>query len=917
MHRIINEGGNLQLKGKKAEKINLKVANRTYIVGVLRNILSNLDKAFAKQYKTPLWDPKVLQSGEFFSGSSLHLFNLKGIDDKTFIEKKPLVGDIDTMVDKAKKDQLTQFLAANEGKQIGSAVFIGSKGQGAQTVTLWENIDPPFTVQIDFEFVEFKNGTPTEWSKFSHSSAWEDIQQGIKGVFHKFLIQSLAATSQRNFLSAKLKPVTDNMYSFAISSKAEGGGLRVKYEPVIDPKTNKPKVVDGVPVLKSAPTVGYEQNLDKIFSTLFRKKFTAAQLKKMRPLFWSFSGIVQLMNQFLTPEEKARVVTSFLQRTIGTGVQGLYRNDPDRDMAEKSVAIDKLLKDLNVKPPANLNKMKQEYKKNYRMTPDTEELVEAAPSYKRKGVPHIYNPGSSVEMKDNEFIKMCQEIAKNNGTLDGVKINLKVDGSGIKFGKDESGKPFVMKKDGELIYKKDVSKFTKLGDPNRKEVLKMHEDSINLILDSDFIKSLPNNTIVSAEMLYTPMGKKSEQGLVFIRIPYDIKKLGKLMTLVVYDVQEYNTGKSLQNADKIINNLEKQSNNDIKIMSNRLSQQQINLTNIIKPVLALNSKELNTPQAKQVLSKARKKISDAIIDSPKLLGKDKLGSILEGIVINFPSGMTVKVTSDYMKNVMARQKSPAPKRTGPKKTAVVAIGSFVGHKGHEQLWNYTLQKAKELGGDPYLFIGSNVGEDDPILPNTKVATWHKLYPDYANNISTINVPGGTLIKKIKHELINPTPGQPPKYDNIIIMVGEDKKNLNFPETLMRSVHKFPGYEHVNVSLGVTPRGTGISFTQLRNILKDPKLSQQQKYKYWAERFDEKKLGKQWIKHLMKQALEGMNMKSKLKEFYQNIRPLLHSASIEQKQKLAKLLESAIKVEKKKAKNAKVKVAENTDYLPEK
>jgi hypothetical protein len=134
-----------------------------------------------------------------------------------------------------------------------------------------------------------------------------------------------------------------------------------------------------------------------------------------------------------------------------------------------------------------------------------------------------------------------------------------------------------------------------------------------------------------------------------------------------------------------------------------------------------------------------------------------------------------------------------------------------------------------------------------------------MYPQYAKNISTVQQ-GGTLLQKIKHELINPLPGKPPRYDNIIIMVGEDQKDMPIANALMKAVNKFQGYEHVKVSLEATPRGTGMSFTKLRNILKDPNATPEQQYAVWAHGFDEKKLGKEWIMRLMDITRKGMGVK---------------------------------------------------------
>jgi hypothetical protein len=155
-------------------------------------------------------------------------------------------------------------------------------------------------------------------------------------------------------------------------------------------------------------------------------------------------------------------------------------------------------------------------------------------------------------------------------------------------------------------------------------------------------------------------------------------------------------------------------------------------------------------------------------------------------------------------------------------------------------------------------MGNAVGKDDPIPVDVKLQTWHKMYPQYAKNISGTQQ-GGSLMQKIKHELINPLPGKPPRYDNVIIMVGEDQASMPIAGALMKAVNKFQGYEHVKVSLEVTPRGTGMSFTRLRNILKDPNATPEQQYALWAQGFDEQKLSKEWILHLMDITKKGMGI----------------------------------------------------------
>jgi hypothetical protein len=880
--RVMNEGGNLELPGgHAAQTIDLKVHDRKFMVPVLKKLMAAINTGYAETFKQPLWAPALLQSGKFLSGSSLHFLNTN-IPDAEFVKKKPKVGDIDTQVDKEKEANLEQWLNGMKGKHVGNATFLGFQRGNEQFSSLWELSNPPVKVQIDLEFVKFEKDEPTDWAQFSHSSSWDDIQEGIKGVFHKYIIQAFATLTRQDFLLRKMVgrgkakeeqdvPTTDNMVSFAVSSK-EGGGLRQKYEPVLD-DNNKPLIKDGLPVLRARPTEGYDQTIAGIFGSLFHKKINPQNYDSVSSKLWSFVGLLEVMNMFLDQSEKDRVVEAFMIKLFGRGAQGLYKNDPDRDIDEKNTALAKMFSSLKIQPPAELNQMIADYKSTYKMTESINEAE--APDYRRQGIKHIYNPGSSTEMKDAEFLTMVDELAKNGSKLDGIPINLKADGAGIRFGKDEQGRPFFMtSRVTKPLYVGNVGDFAAYGqsqgqDSEQLERTKKYDQALDIIVNSDFIKTLPTDTIVQAEMMFNEMAEKTKDGLKFVNIGYDPKKLGSVMTLVPFSFKKYSTGESLPDAEKIKKGLISKSNGKIKMVDNQLKQKGIDVSKIIAPVLNMDSslkaaltartrgENPQKDQAKAILTKARQDLSDFIINNPNISGKDQLGSNIEGLVINLPNGQLAKVTSQQMKDKMAAKKAaPAPKE-GETKTAVVAIGSFIGHKGHEELFNYTIKKAKELGGEPYLFIGNAEGKDDPIPPAVKVQTWHKLYPQYAKNISTVTQEGGSLIQKIKHELINPMPGKPPKYDNIVIMVGEDRANMNMPAVLMKAVNKFQGYEHVKVSLGVTPRGTGISGTMLRNTIKnDPP---ERALAVWSNAFDVKKLGEAWIKHLIDITKKGMGI----------------------------------------------------------
>lgn len=901
--RNLLEGGNLEIDGSQAQQIDLKVHNRGYIVPILNSLLTSIDSGFQQSVGGPLWNPKVLKSKKYLSGSSLHFFNTD-IPDEEFERVKPKVGDIDTQVNKAVEPQLAQWLDSVKGQVVGNAKFLGYSRGNEQYSSLWELTDPPIKVQIDFEFVDYDDkDQPTDWAGFSHSSSWDDLSQGIKGVFHKFMITALAKLSSKDFVLRKVhkktgkitdKPERDSMLSFAVSSK-EGGGLRPKYEPVLD-DTGAPIEIDGLPVLKELPPAGYEKDLGKIFQSIFDKRIDGSTLKKMLPKAWSFVGLLDIMNLILSPEEKEQVLDAFVDKIFAPGAQGLYKGDPNRDLEEKNSALNYAIKVLAITPPKNLEQMRQDYHKNYKVATegavgldspiDEADGDTAQPAVKaqlRKGMPHLR------DLKAPDFLDLLDEISDGNGRfkLQNIPLNVKIDGFGGRFGKNAEGKPFMGTSRTEPRYEPGFVAYHQKKGTTDPEILGRAELFDQLfgqmmaavsLVDSKLGKDFLVDKQVTCEVLFLPFATETEEGkLKFVGISYDKLPKGVQLALVPFRVVTASTGEELPNEQEVVKQLTGLGRNGgVMFIDNSLTQQGgLDVTEILNPIENLDAlKQIVSDTAgkrdraslqlkkevEEKLQPIKIELEKAIDSDPNIIGKDMLGQDYEGIVINSRLG-PIKVTSTQQKDIIAaKNAAKASARTerprGESKTAVVAIGSFVGHKGHEDLFNYTVSKAKELGGDPYLFIGNAEGKDDPIPPAVKVQTWHKLYPEYANNISTVQA-GGSLIQKVKHELINPLPSKPPRYDNIVIMVGEDRAGLTMPAALMKAVNKFQGYEHVKVSLAVTPRESGFSGTMLRNSLKnDPPETALAK---WSKAFDVNKLGEDWILHLMDITRKGMGI----------------------------------------------------------
>ena len=925
-HKKLNEGGNLSLDNPndpdnayQADEIDLAVHKRSYIIPILDKLLHDINSAFYAQTKKPIWNPQLIQSKEFLGGSSLHFFNTKGISDKEFTKYKPKVGDIDTQCNKELEPELNAFLTSMNHKQIGDSTFLGFSSGNEQYNGLFQLQDPPIKVQIDFEFGQYDTETdsPDEWFKFSHSSEWNDIQAGIKGVFHKYLYRALTSAhgSIKHQVDVKktktnIVPNTqDNDLSFAVAS-GKGGGLSQKYEPYIhtDPDTGEKKTHDqDIPYKRLIPSGerNYIQKLDQQFYYFFghQPEGNDSQLQK------SFLGTLELMNKYLEPDAITKVFQSFIDICFEPGGQMITKDDPKRDGEIKFAAVDKFVetcklqkqrklavdkavhyekdfldlksfKEKNPPPPGGKKPMYGKLRKDAIAAGTWKPLNEAEePQVKaqlRKGMPHLR------DLKSADFLDLLDELHQGNDQfqLKNIPLNVKVDGFGGRFGKNAEGKPFMGTSRTEPRYKAGFVDYHKQKGTTDPEVLGRAELFDNLfnemmaaikVVDGALGSKFLVNKQVTCEVLYLPFAEETKEGkLKFVGIHYDKLPEGVQLALVPFRVVDADTGEDLPNSQEYIKKLTgvgKQGS--IMFIDNSLTQDEaLDVTAIVPPLenieqlkaMLASRKRDQAAEVKAALEPVKTALEDAIIKDPNIVGKDLLGKNYEGIVINSRLG-PIKITSQEQRSVIsAKNAAKVNARTerprGENKTAVVAIGSFAGHKGHEQLWDFTVKKAQAVGGDPYLFIGNAEGPEDPIPPNVKVQTWHKLYPQYANNISTV-MQGGQLIQKIKHELINPLPGKPPRYDNIIIMVGEDRKDLAMDKALMKAVNKFAGYEHVKVHLEATPRGTGIKFTDLRNILKTG--TPQQQLSAWENAFDVKKLGREWIMKLMELTRQGMGV----------------------------------------------------------
>ncbi len=367
MSSLLKEGGNVRVHTSsgnfvQADKIDLNTFSRTDLVHKLLDFFHNLNLKFQTIAKKPLWPlSEDINNGHIFNGSSEHFFNLN-ISDDDFKKHKPRVGDIDVTVPDENKELLFAFLKKIEGKKITSDIsFIGSKqdivGEGHQINSLIR-INKQLNIQIDFEFSSYKDNKPSSFAKFSHSSDWEDIKQGFKGVLHKYLLQSIVSISdiKREDEAVLLTPAStyDNIKvskrfpekGLTFKKFSVGRGLRANaYTTIIGPDGQTLRINNKI-AYKEKPTAEstYIQEPLEIAKQIFGSEFLPSEMRK----FNSFVGLIELCTRHFNIKTKQDLVLDFVRRLFNIGSQGFERDNPQADFIAKRAGFNYIKTELNI-----------------------------------------------------------------------------------------------------------------------------------------------------------------------------------------------------------------------------------------------------------------------------------------------------------------------------------------------------------------------------------------------------------------------------------------------------------------------------------------------------------------------------------------------------------------------------------------
>lgn len=362
--QFLLEGGNVVIDDQEAHRIDLKKFKRSEIIPLLLVGLDSISKTFEKDHGLPLWNENLFKSRNFLSGSAFHFFNLKKINDEEFVQVKSTVGDIDTQVDVNLMPMVEDFLTKNKGKKFGTLTLIGFKKSAGQHISLWKFDKFDINVQIDFEFVEFDSkGNPTPWAQFSHSSAWEDLKSGIKGVAHKYLMQAINAINLKEvIIRGKTSRSKDKIVKSSEKVFSVTHGLRTRLKPVLDDNMNHIHV-DGLPVYQELSTAESDSttNLETIFRIYFNRTPSKQDIEEMG----SFLGLIRLIKKYIDPKDHKKIIDGFAYKLWGIKAQGLYRDDKERDFHEKMIMMKNLTNNLG----GDINKysdMIEKYYKSYK-----------------------------------------------------------------------------------------------------------------------------------------------------------------------------------------------------------------------------------------------------------------------------------------------------------------------------------------------------------------------------------------------------------------------------------------------------------------------------------------------------------------------------------------------------------------------
>lgn len=379
-------GGNYrcEIDGKKISGRTLKVSrasSRAAFTADVKSMLSNLNDLFAKENGgILLWPDLSANIDELlvFGGSTEHVFD-PAISDEEFNRYKGSFSDIDIYIPQANSrgSRLMRTIDNNKGQTLGPkfkiiCTKIHSDDQNADsrgTNSIFQYLDGRGEPYVQFDFMpqpipvegedEKTAAALKSWVKLSHSSNWRDVQSAVKGVFHKYLLQSLVSVASRlpsGVIATEKSPVYPpekvriakdyepelHMKSFSVEKAL--GTTRLTRQTYVDPETGEEVEAEyeKQPIYKLTEPgkKKYVTDVEEIFKSALGFDPTEKELEKMR----SFVGILEIMKEKLLPTDQGKkfcgeALREFVFKLIGKGGQEISTFSAKKDQEPKAAAI--------------------------------------------------------------------------------------------------------------------------------------------------------------------------------------------------------------------------------------------------------------------------------------------------------------------------------------------------------------------------------------------------------------------------------------------------------------------------------------------------------------------------------------------------------------------------------------------------
>lgn len=390
-------GGNVTAKNKitgqelNPDKIPIRDITRDEFKVQALKLFKFINAQYFKKFNEKLWlNEENLASGYLFNGSSSFIMSPDYSSDEIH-EFKPFAGDMDVIVPKEAKENLFDLLDDFENKEIYDGVFYAGSNKPNKT-SIGDQINCVFIIefkvgkikcQVDFEFLDVDQSLGddkvSEFSKFGHSSSFDDLKVNIKGLFQKYILRALVyGTSVRDDIIVVTPASTTEKYKIKSFKENElprmmrfsvDRGMGDSYEKMFI--GDKPFKLNGKSVYRELKPQErtYQTDLKTIFNFIFKiEEPTSQQMKQ----FESFVGIVELMKD-LDKEHIKQTIERFLEllwASKGERGQEVELFDSAKDLEIKLTAWNYISDKLNIN--IKIDKMLEDYYDSYKGSPKAE-----------------------------------------------------------------------------------------------------------------------------------------------------------------------------------------------------------------------------------------------------------------------------------------------------------------------------------------------------------------------------------------------------------------------------------------------------------------------------------------------------------------------------------------------------------------